>query len=193
MFNISDAMTAHLPQIGLVLGLAVFALIAAMSNHTVRTSLYASARNAWVIGAILKAREITSWARLLGFGLTAGVNLLEAAALARTGAVEGPFKQGLDQFERDLKSGVDVATSLSRHTELTAMDLSLLRAGQKSGTMPRMFMYVAETYDSRLRDQLKRLSGLVEPITIVAIALAVALLAMAIVMAMLTLYQNIGA
>jgi type II secretory pathway component PulF len=192
MFALSDALTTHIVVIGLVVGGVVVALIGALSNKTVRTGLYAGARGAPVIGGIFKAREITSWARLLGFGLTSGVNLLEAARLARIGAPEGPFKQGLEQFERDLKSGVDVADSLSRHTELTAMDLSLLRAGQKSGTLPRMFLYVAETYDSRLRDKLKQVSSLVEPLTIGFIAIMVATLALSIVLAMLTLYENIG-
>jgi type II secretory pathway component PulF len=192
MFDISDLLTAHLVQLGIGLAVVIVLLVAGFSNKTVRTNLYAGAREAPIIGSLFKAREITAWARLLGFGLTSGVNLLEAAALARIGAPNGPFKEGLEQFERDLKSGVSVADSLSRHTELTAMDLSLLRAGQKSGTMPRMFLYVAETYDSRLRDQLKRISALVEPITIALIAVSVALLALAIVMAMLTLYQNIG-
>jgi type II secretory pathway component PulF len=192
MFALSDALTAHIVAIGVGVGAVVFALVAGLSNKTVRTNLYAVARGAPVIGSIFKAREITSWARLLGFGLTSGVNLLEAARLARMGAPEGPFKLGLEQFERDLKGGVSVAESLSRHTELTAMDLSLLRAGQKSGGLPRMFLYVAETYDSRLRDKLKQVSALVEPLTIGFIAIMVAALALSIVLAMLTLYENIG-
>ena len=160
-------------------------------NAAFKNQIYQTARRMVGIGGILRAREFASWARLLGFALKNGVGLLEAAALARQGAPEGPFRDGLEQFERDLKGGVDVADSLSRHTELTAMDLSLLRAGAKSGTLPRMFLYVAESYDNLLRERLARLSALVQPITIGLIAVLVGMLAIAIVLALTSVYQAI--
>lgn len=191
MFALSDALIANPVPLIAVAGGAVFAIVAALANAQVRMSIYTSARGAVLIGTILRARELTSWSRLLGFALSSGVNLLEAASLARQGAPQGPFRDGLDNFERDLKSGVDVAESLSRHTPLSAMDLSLLRAGQKSGTLPRMFIYIAEHYDGILRTRLKQLTALIEPITIGLIAIMVALVAVSIALAMLTTYDSI--
>jgi len=193
MFGLSDLVNSHFLLMGLGAGALVFGLVAALSNRAMRAQLYTGSRNLIGVGSIIKAREITSWARLLGFSLTSGVNLLEAAALSRQGAADGPFRQGLEQFERDLKGGVDVAESLSRHTELTAMDLSLLRAGQKSGTLARMFLYIAEGYEAKLRDRLKQATSFIEPLAILFIAVMVALLALSIVLAMLTTYEGIGA
>ena len=191
MFALSDTMTGNPILVLGVLAAPVAGLIAALASRQVRESIYANARGMFLIGTILKAREITSWSRLLGFALSAGVNLLEAAALARQGAPGGPFRQGLEQFERDLKSGVDVADSAERHTPLGAMDLSLLRAGQKSGALPRMFLYIAESYDGVLRMRLKQLTALIEPITIGLIAIMVALVAVSIALAMVTTYKYI--
>lgn len=193
MFGLSDIVTSNPGPLLAALGAIIFGAVATFANKGVQKSVYAGARNFPLIGPILRAREITSWSRLLGFALSSGVNLLEAAALARSGSQDGPFRQGLDQFERDLKAGVDVAESLSRHTQLKAMDLSLLRAGQKSGALPKMFLYIADDYDGVLRVRLKQLTSLIEPITIGVIAVMVALVAMSIALAMLTTYQTIDA
>jgi general secretion pathway protein F len=177
VFGLADLINSHALVFGAAAAILVFAVVAAFSNKAVKAQVYNASRSMPAIGPILKARELTAWARLLGFALKNGVNLLDAAALARQGAPPGGFRNGLEQFERDLKAGVDVADSLSRHTELTGMDLSLLRAGAKSGNLPQMFLYVAESYDNLLRDRLTRFSSLIQPIAIFLIAMVVALLA----------------
>ncbi|MFV4649239.1 type II secretion system F family protein, partial [Mycobacterium tuberculosis] len=122
--------------------------------------------------------EIASWARLTGFALSNGVGLLEASNLARRAAPDGTFKRGLEQFERDLRAGVAIDQSLARHTRLTVMDLSLLRSGQKSGALPKMFNFLADGYDEKLRDSMKRLTALIEPISIGLISILVGIVAL---------------
>ena len=192
VFAISDFLNGNLVMFLAAVGAGVFALVAALSNPGVKAQMYGFFRGTPLIGPIIKARELNAWSRLLGFSLSNGVGLLDAAHLARQGAPNGVFKRGLEQFERDLKGGVDVAESLSRHSELTAMDLSLLRAGAKSGTLAKMFLYVAESYDGLLRDRLKRVTAFVQPITIAVIAIMVGILAIAIALAMTSVYQTIG-
>lgn len=192
MFALSDSVT-HNPIVPLsVLGAIIFIVVATVANKTVRGQMQIAARKMPLIGPILRAYELTAWSRLLGFALSSGVNLLEAAALARAGASAGPFRDGLEHIERDLKAGVDVAETVSRHTTLKAMDISLLRAGQKSGTLPRMLLYIADEYDDTLRTRLKALAAMIEPLTIGFIAVLVALIALSIALAMITTYQNIG-
>ena len=43
------------------------------------------------------------------------------------------------------------------------MDLSLLRTGQKSGALASMFGFLADAYDDRLKDSMKRFTALAEP------------------------------
>jgi general secretion pathway protein F len=54
-----------------------------------RAALNRAARGAPLIGGVLRAREISLWARLIGLALGNGVALLPAAALARAGAPAG--------------------------------------------------------------------------------------------------------
>ena len=83
-------------------------------------------------------------------------------------------------------------TALGRHTELEMMDLSLLRAGAKSGQLPKMFLVVADRYEVRLRDGLKQLTTIIEPVTILFVAIMVAILAVAVMLSLVSVYGTIA-
>ncbi|MDB5439462.1 MAG: hypothetical protein JWM33_1889 [Caulobacteraceae bacterium] len=168
------------------------AIAVTITNKTVKAAFGRFAVKLPVIGPLIRTREIAAWSRLTGFALSHGVGLLEAAQLGRQGAAEGPFKQSLENLERDLKAGISVDASLAQHTKLQAMDLSLLRAGAKSGALARMFLFIAEAYDASLKDSLKRATGLLEPFIILLISVLIGGMAMSIVMALMSVYQNIN-
>lgn len=193
VFKGSAFANAHRIEALLLVGALILIPILASASKTARRRVYDFARGAPIAGRLVRAREIGAWARLLGFSLKSGVLLLDAAALARSGAPAGPFRRGLEQVERELKAGVAVDTALGRHTELELMDLSLLRAGAKSGQLPKMFLVVAERYDARLKDGLKQVTTIVEPATILLVALMVAFLAVAVMLSLVATYQNIAA
>jgi hypothetical protein len=130
-------------------------------------------------------------ARLTGFALRNGVGLLEASNLGRKATPEGGFQLALEQFERDLKAGVAVDESLGRHTTLTSMDLSLLRAGQKSGSLGKMFDVLADGYDDKLSDMMKRLTALIEPLAIGVISVLVGVVALSLVLALSSVYDTV--
>jgi general secretion pathway protein F len=192
VFKLSAFTNAHLAGVLIALAVIIVGPIVALTNEQVRAGVYTAARGMPVVGPLIRWREIGAWARLLGFSLDSGVLLLDAAALARTGAPEGPFRRGLEQVERELKAGVAAETSLGRHTELELMDISLLRAGARSGQLPKMFLVVAERYEGRLRDGLKSLTTIIEPATILFVAIMVATLAIAVMLSLVSVYGAIG-
>lgn len=174
---------------GLVgLGLAVAAMI---SSPALRLRAYNAAHGLPLIGDLLRYREITTWSRLTGFALRNGVGLLEASDLARQATPQGRFRRGLEQFERDIKAGVTVDQSLGRHTQLTPMDLSLLRVGQKSGALGKMFDFLADGYDAKLTDSLKRLTALIEPLAIGLVSVLVGIVALSLVLALSSVYDSV--
>lgn len=183
---------ANFGVIAVFLGLLIAAGLAAAADPRFRARATEPVRRAPVLGAVLRAREIASWARLTSFALKNGVPLLQAAALSRAATPDGPLKRGLQTFEADLKSGLMIDQSLAANTDLTAMDLSLLRAGQRSGTLPVMFGYLADNYENRLRDTMKRLTSLLEPIAIGFIAVVVGVVALSLVLALSSVYETVS-
>ncbi len=82
--------------------------------------------------------------------------------------------------------------SLGRNTALSAMDLSLLRVGQRSGALPAMFAALADKYDSELKDTLKRVTSLLEPAAVGLIAVMVGVIALSLVMALSSIYDTVS-
>ncbi len=170
--------------------LAIMGVIA-FSNARLREFVYGVGRQTPLISDLLIAREIAGWSRLMGFALASGVVLLEASALARETLPRGRFRGGLEQAERDLRSGVPIDRALAENIALSSMDLSMLRAGDKSGSLAKMFSFVADSYEDKLRDNLKRVTSLVEPIAIGMVSIVVGGVALSLVLTLSSLYDTV--
>lgn len=183
---------ANLPIVGLAVGGLIALGVAIAANAQIRARAYAVAHGAPVIGPVIQAREITAWARLSAFALNSGVPILSAMALSRAAVPIGSFRRGLDMLDSDLRAGVTLDASLASHTHLEQMDLSLLRAGQKSGAVGAMFGFIADNYEDRLRDRMKRLTALIEPLAIAFISLIVGFVALSLVLALSSTFEAVG-
>lgn len=181
---------ANLGLVGIVIGAIVALGIVVAVNAKVREKAYTLAHGALIVGPVIQAREIASWARLTAFALNNGVPILSAIALARAAVPIGPFSDGLSMLERDLRAGLTLDVSLGTHTHLEAMDLSMLRAGQKSGALGSMFGFMADNYEARLRDRMKRMTALMEPLAIATISLLVGFVALSLVLALSSVYEG---
>jgi type II secretory pathway component PulF len=171
-------------------GLAFLGALA-FNNSRVRQGVYEVSRRMPLVGDLLIAREVASWSRLMGFAMASGVVLLEASALARETVPAGRFRSGLEQVERDLRSGVPIDRALADNTSLSSMDVSMLKAGDKSGSLAKMFSFVADSYENRLRDNLKRVTALVEPIAIGMVSIVVGGVALSLVLTLSSLYDTV--
>lgn len=182
---------ANIGVIGIGLGALIALVVVIATNPAIKARAYTLAHGLPVVGNVLQAREIAAWARLTSFALVNGVPILSAVALARAAVPIGPFRQGLNRLENDLKAGLTLDASLAAHTKLEAMDLSLLRAGQRSGAIGAMFGFMADNYENRLRDSMKRMTSLLEPAAIGAISLIVGFVALSLVLALSSVYEGV--
>ncbi len=186
-----EFVNAHLATVGIVCAAVVALIVVIVTNREVRARAYSIAHGLPVVGPVLQSREIASWARLTSFALNNGVPILSATALAQAAVPGGPFRQGLNLLESDLKAGMTLDASLGAHTRLEQMDLSMLRAGQKSGAVGAMFGFIADNYEARLRDNMKRMTALLEPLAIAVISLVVGFVALSLVLALSSVYDGI--
>ena len=85
------------------------------------------------------SRQRATWARIMSFALASGLGLLEATDLALASAPEGRFRRGLSLANRALRKGKRVDEAFGERGVLATLDLSLLRAGQRSGALYHWF------------------------------------------------------
>lgn len=188
---IGDFASRHVLLVGLVIAAVIAGCVVAATAPAARAGLYRFGLRLPLVGDVLRAREIASWARLTGFALGNGLDLLSAASLSRQAVQDEGFRRGLEVFESDLKAGVAIDASLAANTPLKPMDLSLLRAGQRSGALARMFGFLADSYDATLKDTVKRLTAVIEPVAIGVISIIVGVVALSLVMALSSVYETI--
>lgn len=177
----------------LIVGTGVVAVIAAFAASPNGRTFFSNVANGTpVLGTLMLSRQRATWARIMSFALASGLGLLEATDLALASAPEGRFRRGLSLANRALRKGKRVDEAFGERGVLATLDLSLLRAGQRSGALPDMFAYIGDRYEEQLKQTLKRLTTLIEPLAIAFVAIAVGAVAIGLVTAMTSVYETVS-
>lgn len=141
---------------------------------------------------LLATRERASWSRTMAIALGAGVGILEAASLAAACLPPGERQNQALQSLHSLRSGRPVDEAFVSAGVLAPVDASLVRAGQRSGALAEMFRNVADRNENAMRDSLKRLTVLVEPLAIGLVAIMIGGIVIGWVSALTSIYESIG-
>lgn len=156
-----------------------------------KRAIYGAAMRIPGLGAILKAREQSTWARIMHFSLANGVGILDATALSASSLPQGRFRSGLASVTRSIRSGKKIDEAFAEANLLSSLDRSLLKAGQRSGALPAMLGYIAERHEEALKDAIKRGTALVEPAAIGIVAMTIGVVAIGLVTAMSSVYDSV--
>jgi general secretion pathway protein F len=173
----------HLLTAGLLVLLAGFAAAYAWRNETWRAraldTLYRMPllRN-WFVDV-----ETARWAAVLARLLENRVPLMQSLELARTALRSPDIRLRLGQVERGVRSGGALAAGLQDHRFLPPTALSLIRVGERSGTLAEMVRSVTEIYEEIVSNRIKAVLSILEPVAIVIIGAVVGLVAVAIFLA----------
>lgn len=177
--------------LALLVGVLVFAF--AMSRtRAARTALSDLAQATPGVRALILARQRTAWSRVAALSLDAGVGILDAIALAAGALPDGRLKKAVMGAIPALRAGRGIDAAFRDAGAISEVDASLLRAGQRSGALAKMMHTIAERHEEDLRDSLKRLTVIVEPLAIATVALMVGGIVLALASALVGVYEAIG-
>jgi general secretion pathway protein F len=127
----------------------------------------------------------------LSFGLGAGIGLVDATDLANKAVPEGAFRNRMTEAIVALRAGKPVEQAFAGGDVLDDLDVSLLRAGQRSGALAEMFGLIAERHETSMRDKLKQVSVVVEQGAIAVVALAIGTVVISLVSTLVSVYDAI--
>lgn len=192
VLSAGDMMRNHTLGIAVSLGAAGSLLAWLLSLRDVRQAVSRIANSLPVVGEVMTARRRTLWARMMAFSLASGLGVLEATVLSHSATKDEPLRKGLERAISSLRKGNSVETSFAGARLLDRIDISLLRAGEKSGSLKDMFAAIADNYETSLRSSLKRATALIEPIAIALVSILIGTVALGLVAAMSSLYTGIG-
>ncbi len=186
------AFNANAPTILAIIAGAVIALLALSRTRAMRSALSQLAHATPGLRALLSARQRTAWSRVAALSLDAGVGILDAISLSAGALPEGALKKSVSKAIPALRAGRTIDEAFREAGAISEIDASLLRAGQRSGALGRMLHTIADRHEEDLRDALKRLTVIVEPLAIATVALMVGGIVLALASALVGVYETIG-
>ena len=186
------AFHANAPTILAIIVGASVALLALIRTYAMRRFVSQLAHATPGLNALLAARQRSTWSRVAALSFDAGVGLLDAITLASGALPEGALRNALSGAVPALRAGRAIDAAFRDAGAISEIDASLLRAGQRSGALGRMLHTIADRHEENLRDALKRLTVVVEPLAIATVALMVGAIVLALASALVGVYETIG-
>ena len=131
---------------------------------------------------MFRALYISRSLQTMGELLNAGVPMLDTLAI--TGDVTGNimYKRMWRGVYAAVKQGKKIQTQLNKSTLLPRSVIQMLAAGEESGRLAEVLDEISVFYSKALRDAIKAVTSIIEPIMIILMGSVVGFIAMAIIL-----------
>lgn len=138
--------------------------------------------------------DVVNFTRQLSTMIIAGLQLPDALAILRTQATNPVFSEALMEIEHHIVGGGNLADALGKYPKyFSPIYLSLIRAGEASGTLDKVMSRLAESLESEQEFRAKIKSAMVYPAIIVIGMIVVVIIMMTVVIPKLTdMYKDFG-
>ena len=163
LLGMSDAMRSYWWAMILVMVAAGFG-----ATHWTRTP---AGRLQWdsiklrivLVGDLLRKLAVARFARTLGTLLRSGVPMLQALDIVKDVTGNVVIGQAIEEVKVGVRGGSGVAGPLSHTAAFPPLALQMISVGEETGKLDEMLVQVADYFDKEVRQQVKRLTSLLEP------------------------------
>ena len=138
-----------------------------------------------LLGDLIRKQAIARMAMVMATLLRSGVVFARAIQIARRVVRNRVLSQALSDAEQAVLSGRDIADALERTRVFPPLVVQLFAVGQASGHLEEMLEGLAEDYDAQVDLSAGRLTALLEPTMMIALAITVGFIAFAVIMPIL--------
>ena len=136
-----------------------------------------------VVGVWLNEVEIAKWSSVMAAMMHSRVELIVAMGMAQNSLQITSRIEKLEQVKRAVRGGESLSKALVDNRVLSPTAYNLIKAGEKSGTLPLMLDAVAKVYDTSCKDRMKTVIALIEPMAILLIGAVIGVLLLGIILA----------
>ena len=177
------------PMLVGALAVAVGVLIVAVKTPVGRFWLDTAKLTTPVLRTMFKALYISRSLQTMGQLINAGVPMLDTLAI--TGQVSGnKLYEGMWQrVHSSVRQGKKIALPLLKDRLLPKSVVQMISAGEESGKLGEVLDQISGYYAKQLKDAIKAVTGLIEPIMILVMGTIVGFIAMAIILPIFKMSQ----
>jgi general secretion pathway protein F len=136
---------------------------------------------------VIKKLETARFCRTLGTLLASGVPLLQALNNSREVIGNRVIAVAVEAVSKGAKEGRGIYEPLSRSGVFPQLALSMIKVGEETGTLDKMLLQVAVTYEKILRQAVKRFMSLLEPVMILFMGLVIGFIVISMLLAVFSI------
>jgi general secretion pathway protein F len=187
MLSISDFFTSFWALIGVpVIVAAVYGGYRYVSTSQ-RMAFDAFKLRVPIVGKLLRLTEVARFGRTLGVLLRSGVPMLQALDIVRAVAGNHVIAQALGEVQVGVREGAGMAGPLGRSGVFPQLALQMIAVGEDTGKLDEMLITTADFFDREVRNDVKRLTRLLEPAMILIMGLVVGFMVISMLMAVFSI------
>ena len=138
---------------------------------------------------MFRALYITRGLQTMGEMVTAGVPMLETLQITADVSGNSLYRNMWMAVVRSVKGGRKIAAPLARMSLLPKNVVQMISAGEESGKLAEVLRDVADYYSQELRNTIKAVTAMIEPLMIVLMGFIVGFIAMSIILPIFKLSQ----
>ena len=142
-----------------------------------------------MIGPLAMKIETARFARTLGTMLKSGVPVMGALAVVGETMTNRAIGRAVEQLADGVKRGGTIAAGMQAQAPFPALAIHMVRVGEETGRLEDMLLKVAETFESDVGTELKRVLRLLEPIIIFSMGVLVAFVVVAMMLAIFSINE----
>jgi general secretion pathway protein F len=136
-----------------------------------------------LVGRLSIKIETARFARTLGTMLKSGVPVLGALTVVGDIMTNLVIGRSVQRLADAVKRGGTIAAALQEHVPFPSLAIHMVRVGEETGRLEEMLLKTADTFETEVRSELKRLIGLLEPVIILGMGVVVAFIVVAMLLA----------
>ncbi|HLO39553.1 MAG TPA: type II secretion system F family protein [Phycisphaerales bacterium] len=142
-----------------------------------------------VVKAMFRCLYISRSLQTMGQLINAGVPMLDTLAI--TGDISGNaiFRGLWKRVYTNVKQGKKITQALAKDNTLPRAVTQMISAGEESGKLGEVLDEISAFYARELKDKIKAVTGMIEPIMILAMGTVVGFIAMAIILPIFKMSQ----
>lgn len=163
-----------------------------LNLEATRTRIDAVLLHLWIVGPLVQRVALARFARTLATLLDAGMPIIRTLELVASATGNRILEKAVLKAAADVKEGGGLADSLRSCQIFTEMAISMVAAGEESGTLPPMLAKLADFYEVQVDQSLKALTGIIEPLIMMGVGAAVAVIILVLGLPLFNLASSLG-
>lgn len=142
-----------------------------------------------VFGGMLQHLILSRFAKILGLLLSSGVPIIRALEITSEVLVNRVYRASIQNAIDEIAQGGTLSASLKSSRLFPPMLVHLVGVGEKGGTLEAMLIRAGIAFEREFSSRLARLMGLMEPILVLGMGIAVGVVVMAVLLPIFEMNQ----